>query len=89
MLPTSGPSGERSLPLDRAPPPPLRPQPYLELGDLQKALRKLPVEQREAILLIGAEGLTYEETAEICGTKVGTKKSREQSAEALRGVARL
>jgi RNA polymerase sigma-70 factor, ECF subfamily len=49
---------------------------YLELGDLQKALGKLSVEQREAILLIGAEGLTYEETAEICGTKVGTIKSR-------------
>ena len=49
---------------------------YLELGDLQKALAKLSVEQREAILLIGAEGLTYEETAEICGTKVGTIKSR-------------
>jgi RNA polymerase sigma-70 factor (ECF subfamily) len=49
---------------------------YLELGDLQKALGKLSFEQREAILLIGAEGLTYEETAEICGTKVGTIKSR-------------
>src|SRR4051794_33732135 len=28
-------------------------------------------EQREAVLLVGAEGLTYEETAEVCGTKVG------------------
>ena len=49
---------------------------YLELDDLQKALGKLSVEQREAILLVAAEGLTYEETAEICGTKVGTIKSR-------------
>jgi RNA polymerase sigma-70 factor, ECF subfamily len=37
---------------------------------------RLPEEQREAVLLIGAEGLTYEEAAVICGTKVGTIKSR-------------
>ncbi|MFL5230238.1 MAG: sigma factor-like helix-turn-helix DNA-binding protein, partial [Microvirga sp.] len=40
------------------------------------ALGKLSPEQREALLLIGAEGLTYEETAVICNTKVGTIKSR-------------
>jgi len=39
-------------------------------------LGKLSPEQREALLLIGAEGLTYEETAVICNTKVGTIKSR-------------
>jgi RNA polymerase sigma-70 factor (ECF subfamily) len=49
---------------------------HLDLGDFRNALAKLTPEQREAILLIGAEGLTYEETAEICGTKVGTIKSR-------------
>ena len=49
---------------------------HLELGDLQKALGKLSLEHREAILLVAAEGLTYEETAEVCGTKVGTIKSR-------------
>jgi RNA polymerase sigma-70 factor, ECF subfamily len=34
------------------------------------------VEQREAILLVGAEGFTYEEAARICRTRVGTIKSR-------------
>ena len=48
----------------------------LDFGDFREALTKLSPEQREAILLIGAEGLTYEETAEICNTKVGTIKSR-------------
>ena len=49
---------------------------YLDFTDFRGALAKLSPEQREALLLIGAEGLTYEETAEICGTKVGTIKSR-------------
>ncbi|MBB4039832.1 RNA polymerase sigma-70 factor (ECF subfamily) [Microvirga flocculans] len=44
--------------------------------DLEAALAKLPQEQREAILLVGAEGLSYEETAEALGVKVGTIKSR-------------
>ncbi|HEX8166126.1 MAG TPA: sigma-70 family RNA polymerase sigma factor [Beijerinckiaceae bacterium] len=49
---------------------------HLDFSDFRDALAKLSPEQREAILLIGAEGLTYEETAVICGTKVGTIKSR-------------
>ena len=48
----------------------------LDLDDLRTALGKLPVEQREVLLLIGAEGMSYEEAAAICGTKVGTIKSR-------------
>src|SRR3954468_16913133 len=48
----------------------------VEFADLHSALMQLPAEQREAVLLIGAEGLTYEEAAVICGTKVGTIKSR-------------
>jgi RNA polymerase sigma-70 factor (ECF subfamily) len=36
---------------------------------------KLPVEQREAVLLIAA-GITYEEAAQICGAELGTIKSR-------------
>ncbi len=51
-------------------------QGHLDLSDLQVALTKLSVEQREVLLLVGAEGLSYEETAQICGTKVGTIKSR-------------
>ncbi len=44
--------------------------------DLYGALAKLPQEQREAILLVGAEGMSYEETADALGVKVGTIKSR-------------
>jgi RNA polymerase sigma-70 factor, ECF subfamily len=48
----------------------------LTVQDLHTALARLPQEQREALLLIGAEGLSYEEAAESLGTKVGTIKSR-------------
>jgi len=43
---------------------------------LRAALMKLSVEQREAVLLVGAEGYSCEEAAVICGTKIGTIKSR-------------
>ena len=36
----------------------------------------LPDDQREAIILIGASGFSYEEAAEICDCAVGTMKSR-------------
>ena len=48
---------------------------YLDLDDLWAALLMLPVEQREAVLLI-ASGFTYEEAAQVCGTASGTIKSR-------------
>ncbi len=48
----------------------------LDLRDMQVALAKLPDDQREAVLLIGALGFSYEEAAEICGCAVGTIKSR-------------
>ena len=51
-------------------------QAHLDFQDLQLALARLPPEQREALILVGAEGLSYEETAEICGCAVGTIKSR-------------
>jgi RNA polymerase sigma-70 factor (ECF subfamily) len=43
---------------------------------LESALRQLPDEHREALVLVGAAGLTYEEAAEICGCALGTIKSR-------------
>ena len=46
------------------------------MGELQEALAKLSPEHREALVLIGAQGLSYEDTARICGTHVGTIKSR-------------
>src|SRR5262245_2541182 len=48
----------------------------LDLEELRNALQVLPEDQREAIILIGASGLSYEEAAEICGCSVGTIKSR-------------
>jgi RNA polymerase sigma-70 factor (ECF subfamily) len=48
----------------------------LELRDLERALEKLPTEQREAILLVGLEGLAYEEVAAILKVPVGTVRSR-------------
>lgn len=46
------------------------------LSGLQTALAQLPDEHREALILVGAAGLSYEEAAEICGCALGTIKSR-------------
>jgi RNA polymerase sigma-70 factor (ECF subfamily) len=48
----------------------------LDFQDLRAALAQLPAHQREALLLVGAEGLSYEEAARVCGTHLGTIKSR-------------
>ncbi len=48
----------------------------LHLSDMHRALLTLPPERREALLLVGAGGFSYEEAAEICGCAVGTIKSR-------------
>ncbi|EIM31202.1 sigma-70 family RNA polymerase sigma factor [Microvirga lotononidis] len=48
----------------------------LNLQDLQNALPKLAPDQREALLLVGAHGLTYEEAATVSGIPIGTIKSR-------------
>jgi RNA polymerase sigma factor (sigma-70 family) len=49
---------------------------------LQSALTQLPDEHREALILVGAAGLSYEEAAEICGCALGTIKSRVNRARA-------
>ncbi len=48
----------------------------LAMRSLQAALQQLPAEHREALILVGAAGLSYEEAAEICGCALGTIKSR-------------
>ncbi len=48
----------------------------IELDELRRALQKLPDDQREALILIGAGGFSYEEVAQMTGTVVGTVKSR-------------
>ncbi len=50
--------------------------PHLEMRDFRAALALLPEDQREAIILIGASGFSYEEAAEIMGCAIGTVKSR-------------
>lgn len=47
-----------------------------ELSDTAHALHSLPAHQRDAIILVSAGGVSYEEAAKICGTAVGTMKSR-------------
>jgi RNA polymerase sigma-70 factor (ECF subfamily) len=54
----------------------------LHLSDMEDALRQLSPERREAVLLVGAGGFTYEEAAAISGCAVGTMKSRVARARA-------
>ena len=49
---------------------------HLHVGDLQRALLRLPETQREALILVAAGGFSYEEAAQICRCAVGTIKSR-------------
>jgi RNA polymerase sigma-70 factor (ECF subfamily) len=49
---------------------------HLDFDDFKRELDRLPADQREALVLIGASGFSYEEAAEICGCAVGTIKSR-------------
>jgi RNA polymerase sigma-70 factor (ECF subfamily) len=48
----------------------------LQLRDLERALGKLPVEQREIILLVALEGMSYADVAAVVGVPVGTVRSR-------------
>lgn len=50
--------------------------------EVHAAIQKLPSHQREVLMLIGVLGVSYEETAEICGCAVGTVKSRLNRARA-------
>lgn len=54
----------------------------VHLADLHRALMALPSERREALLLVGAGGFSYEEAARICGCATGTIKSRVGRARA-------
>lgn len=70
----------RSLPAFAAP------QPHrLDLMDLERALHQLPDEQRQVVLLIGLEGMSYREVADVLGAPIGTVMSRlSRGREALR-----
>jgi len=59
----------------------------IALDELRLAMGMLPLEQREALILVGAGGFAYEEAADICGCAVGTVKSRVSRArKALQGI---
>ncbi|MBS7541044.1 sigma-70 family RNA polymerase sigma factor [Ancylobacter lacus] len=49
---------------------------HLDFEDFRAALDRLPPDQREALVLVGASGFSYEEAADICQCAVGTIKSR-------------
>lgn len=55
---------------------------HLDLQDFRKALERLPSDQKEAIILVGGSGFSYEEAAEICDCAIGTIKSRVSRARA-------
>ena len=57
----------------------------VEFQEFRTALATLPADQREALILVGASGFSYEEAAEICGCAVGTIKSRVNRARTRLG----
>lgn len=66
---------------------PANQQKRLELRDTAQALARLPIEQREVVLLVGLEGLSYLEAAEALDIPVGTVMSRlSRGREALRSM---
>ena len=54
----------------------------IEYEELRAAMAVLPADQREALLLVGASGFSYEEAAAICDCAIGTIKSRVNRARA-------
>jgi RNA polymerase sigma-70 factor, ECF subfamily len=59
------------------------PDATLALDELRRGMARLSPEHREALILVGAAGLSYEEVAEVCGVAVGTVKSRVSRARTL------
>ena len=56
-----------------------------QLRELERALACLPDEQREVILLVGLEEMSYQEAAQVLGVPVGTVRSRlSRGRDALR-----
>ncbi|GAB0118882.1 sigma-70 family RNA polymerase sigma factor [Acidisoma sp. 7E03] len=62
-------------------------QARLELAGVARALQDLPDEQRETLLLVALEGMSYEEAATILEVPTGTVMSRlSRARHALRGA---
>ena len=49
---------------------------HMDLLDFRAALQQLPPDQREALILVGASGFSYDEAGSICNCAAGTVKSR-------------
>jgi RNA polymerase sigma-70 factor (ECF subfamily) len=60
-------------------------QGHLDMQDFRRALNLLPPDQREALVLVGAAGFSYEEAASVSGCAVGTIKSRVNRARTKLG----
>lgn len=58
---------------------------HMDMNDFREALAQLPPDQREALILVGASGFSYEEAADICECAVGTIKSRVSRARTRLG----
>ena len=56
-----------------------------DIADLQRMLFLLPPLMREALVLVGAQELSHEEAASICGVPVGTMKARVSRARSMLG----
>jgi RNA polymerase sigma-70 factor (ECF subfamily) len=62
----------------------------LALRDLERAIAKLPDEQRSVILLVGLEGMSYDEAASVVNLPIGTIRSRiARGRETLRSMTEL
>ena len=59
----------------------------MQFLDFRTALDQLAPDHREALILVGGSGLSYEDAAELCGCAVGTMKSRVSRARSK--LARL
>jgi RNA polymerase sigma-70 factor (ECF subfamily) len=49
---------------------------HVAMTEFLHAMQEIPDEQREALILVGASGFSYEEAAGVCGVRIGTIKSR-------------
>lgn len=69
---------EAPAPFDEMNGPRAQPEQYwsVKMKALHTAVQKLPPDQREALMLVGGAGMSYEEAAEICDCALGTIKSR-------------
>jgi RNA polymerase sigma-70 factor (ECF subfamily) len=67
---------------EKIPAPPREQEWTLEVSDTARALSRLKLSQREALILVSVCGFSQKEAAKICGVPAGTVKSRSARARA-------